>query len=176
MATQPGDDLQWQRLSDFTPGIYDYNPIPNNTAVVPAPLGSADASATSNFIALPDGGLGPLPGLTDWETFGHPLRTYAWEGDLPADGTPLYLTGQLVHVLQGYTEAFVVAERIDGTNSYIQVVSYDIQAATSTDIIPATTTDTPGPPCSARRTRTSPVRPVLPDHHAGQPRDRLAVR
>lgn len=61
--------LTWLDLDDFTPGIFSNSSIafstPPNTQPGPfaAPSGSADASATWQCIALPNGGLGPLPGV-----------------------------------------------------------------------------------------------------------------
>ncbi len=65
----PGQDqkgLQWLEISNFSPGIYSNSSIaaaaaPNVTpGPFTAPTGSADALATWQCIALPDGGLGPL--------------------------------------------------------------------------------------------------------------------
>lgn len=68
---QSGDtkQLQFIDIDDFTPGIYSNSDIsfsaPPNTVPgpLPAPTGSADAAQTFQCIALPGGGLGPLPGV-----------------------------------------------------------------------------------------------------------------
>lgn len=68
---QQGDtkQIQFIDLDDFSAGIYSNSSIshaaaPNiNPGPFVAPSGSADASATWQCIALPGGGLGPLPGV-----------------------------------------------------------------------------------------------------------------
>lgn len=61
--------LQFFRITDFSPGIFDNsviafgNPGVRNPGVLPAPLGAADINNTIGCIALANGGLGPLPAL-----------------------------------------------------------------------------------------------------------------
>ncbi len=66
-------DLQWTELADFTPGIYQnlgrslvgLGDSPNQI-YGPAPIGSATIEDTYGCIALPGGGIGPLPAM-DWQ-------------------------------------------------------------------------------------------------------------
>lgn len=55
------DQLQWITLNDFSPGIR-HKTLKTDFASSPFPLGAADPSNTYRCIALPGGGLGPLPG------------------------------------------------------------------------------------------------------------------
>jgi hypothetical protein len=64
----PKPGLQWHRIEDFTPGIYSQTDIGSTGsssvgAVGNFPPGSADPYATYNCVALPTGGLGPLPAM-----------------------------------------------------------------------------------------------------------------
>lgn len=52
--------LQWLRINDFSPGIRHKTLRVGHTSS-PFPLGAADAAETYRCIALPGGGLGPLP-------------------------------------------------------------------------------------------------------------------
>lgn len=64
MPGNPSDIVQdYIRLKDFTPGIYSASMRSlASTAAVPAPLGAAQTTNTYRCIALPQGGLAPLPG------------------------------------------------------------------------------------------------------------------
>lgn len=69
----PNDQLQWLKLNDFSPGIMQkLNRLSGDT--VSFPVGAADATNTFRCIALPGGGLGPLPaqGATYARTGGNP--------------------------------------------------------------------------------------------------------
>ncbi len=71
----PNDTLQWLRIDDFSPGIMNkLNRLPGDT--IAFPVGAA-SSNTFRCIALPGGGLGPLPKRT-----GNYTRT----GGLPEAG------------------------------------------------------------------------------------------
>ncbi len=61
MPTQLTDNLQWVSLTDFSPGIYTSSLRALGTVAVPAPLGAAQQTNTYRCVALPGGGLGPLP-------------------------------------------------------------------------------------------------------------------
>jgi hypothetical protein len=105
------DDLTWIRLEDFTPGIisnsnYAGGPVPGNK------LGQAQSAV--GCIALPNGGLAPLP------TLGTPIAP----NDVPS-GTTLITTGLFVTgpVYANFADPIVLADSIlysvvgwDGTN------------------------------------------------------------
>lgn len=56
------DQLQWIDINDFTPGIRTKLDYPASPLVAaPARLGEAQATNTFRCIALPNGGLGPMP-------------------------------------------------------------------------------------------------------------------
>lgn len=59
----PPAQLQWLTLNDFSPGIIDKH-LFAAAGGVPAPLGAAQRPDTHRCIALPSGGLGPLPART----------------------------------------------------------------------------------------------------------------
>lgn len=59
----PNDSLQWLKINDFSPGIMQkLNRLSGDTASYP--VGSADKTNTFRCIALPGGGLAPLPKQT----------------------------------------------------------------------------------------------------------------
>ncbi len=65
MPTQRTDNLQWVSLQDFSAGIYNRTEHAlggtNAGVAIPAPLGAAQETNTYRCVALPGGGLGPLP-------------------------------------------------------------------------------------------------------------------
>jgi len=124
--------LQWKRISDFTPGIWDSTGLASQPyraagALANYPEGSADPYATYNCIGRPTGGLAPLPAMTG---------TWNWQADsLPA--TTIYIVGLLVHgqMLNGLTEAFVAIEYDTGSGSTAHVFdsySFNVVVGTNT--------------------------------------------
>lgn len=69
-----GDNLQWITLSDFRAGIMDRT-LFQSSVVAPFPQGSATKENTFRCIALPEGGLGPLPRVTSTFTMTNPDTT-----------------------------------------------------------------------------------------------------
>ena len=59
-----GAAWEWLHLEDFSPGIYDASNISTSKPIVEAPLGAANSAGTWCCMALPGGGLGPLPRMT----------------------------------------------------------------------------------------------------------------
>ena len=138
-ANSPPPDtrnFQFLHLEDFTPGIWDYSSINNSTPVTNAPQGFADQSETYSCIALPNGGLGPLPTITGAATW--PLTN---------NGTgPTYITGLLVHqqLADGTTEAFTVGEYDDGVNHVFGAMSFHVEA-NNYDLITTQSSASSGP-------------------------------
>lgn len=61
MPKQPTNDLTWLDLADFRAGIMSKVQRTGSTAHGPYPVGAAQQTDTFRCIALPGGGLGPLP-------------------------------------------------------------------------------------------------------------------
>jgi hypothetical protein len=59
------DELDYVQINDFRPGIYSKSYKVVGGLAVPAPLGAAQLNGTFSCIALPTGGLAPLPAITD---------------------------------------------------------------------------------------------------------------
>lgn len=106
-GAQPESDYEWLELADFTAGCYDYSAIANSHPNIPAQGHALDASETWGCIGLPEGGLGPLPGVDE---------TYTWPAAHGGGTTVNYITGMLVHDEIGATEAILMVEYDDGTN------------------------------------------------------------
>ena len=115
-GVEPESDFQWLDLEDFSAGIYDYSHVANQSPNVPGPVNAADPNQTFSCIALPKGGLGPLPGLA---------QSYEWPGDYISDADN-YIVGLLVHdeLANGDTEAVAMFQADDGTTQYWQAWSY----------------------------------------------------
>lgn len=126
-GVQPASDLQWLDLSDFTAGIYDYSAVSNVGANVPPPNGAADVVGTFSCIGLPQGGIGPLPGVTG---------TYIWPAN-NSTTTPSFITGALIHdeLGTGDTEGVFICCYDDGTTHSFQGISYILETATATQIV-----------------------------------------
>lgn len=77
--------LKWFSIDDFSPGIVQRKNAYVLTGGVPAPLGAAEAEATYRCVALPGGGLGPLP-----------KRHYDYSHAAIGDATTRYNTGFMV--------------------------------------------------------------------------------
>lgn len=70
MPDDRSKDLKWVEIDDFTPGIITNSQYANQASSGLGPVGPVpgktpgQASAATGCIALPNGGLGPLPGIT----------------------------------------------------------------------------------------------------------------
>ncbi len=121
-GVQPESDLQWLDLADFSAGIYDYTSVSTQAPNVPGPKGAADPYFTHSCIALPGGGLGPLPAVA---------QEYTWT---PTAYPTNYIVGLLVHdeLSNGDTEVFVIQEADNGTTHIWQPFSYIAETTTFT--------------------------------------------
>ncbi len=157
-GSKPETELQWLEFEDFSPGIYDYSHIAKDNPNVPCPPGAADVNETHSCIALPKGGLGPLPAVT---------ATYAWPGDYVA-GPDNYIVGLLVHdeLGDGNTEAVAIFQADDGTDQYWQAWSMELESAVN-NLIVQNIEASPGPglfgspyPVMSRAAATDPTTTV----------------
>lgn len=155
-GVQPETDLQWLDLSDFSAGIYDYTHVAGTSPNVPGPPNAADPRFTWSCIALPKGGLGPLPKMVG-ET--------GWPGDYVA-GPNNYIVGLLVHdeLADGTTEAITMFQADDGTDQYWQAYSVIVENPAAGGLIVQNIIPTPGPgvfgspyPAMTRAAATSPT-------------------
>jgi len=133
-----GRGLTWTTISDFAAGIVDKSQISGISPTLLASEGAA-TTATSGCVALPSGGLGPLPAL---------INTYNFPADV-STGQTWYITGMIVNPQNvNGPEVFLIAERDNGTNHYVRAWSIVIGGATneiknpsgSTPLISAATT------------------------------------
>jgi hypothetical protein len=72
-TAESAQPLQWVNIADFTPGIIQNSDFAYGTTpigAVPAQKPGTAQYATTNCIALPNGGLAPLPGLKESFDFG----------------------------------------------------------------------------------------------------------
>ncbi len=76
-ARKSEEKLQWVSLSNFTPGIWNASGRGLGTTAVPAPLGAAQQTNTYRCVALPGGGLAPLPKMTKTWASTDPASTYS---------------------------------------------------------------------------------------------------
>lgn len=122
-------DYDWLDVTDFTAGVYDYSSIAASSPNVPAPKGAADAGQTWACIALPAGGLGPLPGVAVEHIWTPTHNTGAGEEN--------YITGWLVHdeLADGTTECFVILEYDNGTNRLWEAFSFIAETGVFTPIV-----------------------------------------
>jgi hypothetical protein len=127
-GVQPEQDLQWLDLADFSSGLYDYSSISGSIPNVPAPKAAGDVSITANCIALPSGGLGPLPGVTE---------TYIFPANINTTGGPTFVTGLLIHdeLGTGDTEAVIITCYDDGTTHSFQAISLILETLASNQIV-----------------------------------------
>jgi hypothetical protein len=136
-----GHGFQWIDIADFSPGCVSYTEIAgastNLTDISLQIQGkfAADALQTFSCMALPTGGLGPLPSLTE---------VHDWPGSLHSING--YLVGMLAHgnLNSGDTEVFAAMEQDNGTNHYFEVFSYNAETSTGHSVISSTNTTTPG--------------------------------
>jgi len=124
---QSGGDsrgLSWIDLDDFTPGLYDASYISAAPGAYPgafaAPLGSANASDTWQCIALPQGGLGPLPAVVASYTL-NALRLTAlpsgawWVGGLINSQVP-FQQDELILLLESTSGSELAAYSVQMTH------------------------------------------------------------
>lgn len=97
------DQLQWESLSDFTAGI-QHKTSEQGGASSPARLGAATSEKTYRCIALPGGGLGPLPRQADTIT----------KAGLEADITRVH--GQKYHISGFHTTGPILPVTGDASN------------------------------------------------------------
>ena len=135
-GSKPETDLQWLELEDFTAGIYDYTHVAGTNPNVPCPPGAADPDQTWSCIALPKGGLGPLPAMSG---------TTDWPGDY-ITGPDNFIVGLLVHneLSDGTYEAVAIFQADDGTDQYWQAYSIGLFGG-SNNLITENIIPTPGP-------------------------------
>ncbi len=134
----PAQTDQWLHITDFSAGCINYSETSGQGAhrFDPAPPGAADPAETYSCIALPAGGLGALPEMT---------QTYEWNG-ISVGGQTAYLVGFLVHdeLADGHTEAFVIVEFDDGFTHHYEVDSYIVETNAITQILLDNTPTNPG--------------------------------
>ncbi len=142
----PGDNTQpytWVTVDDFTPGVYDYSRIAGlgtNTQqnIVPAPMGAANSTGTYACCALPKGGLGPLPGIS---------QSFAYSPEFPGGVHYFYITMMTVNpsLNNGDVEVIIGLEGDDGTiHHYTKIYSADLTSSSSNLLRNATDPTTPG--------------------------------
>src|ERR1035437_5408847 len=129
-GVQPESEYKWIELSDLTAGIYNYSAIGGSDPNVPAPIGAAHADHTWACIALPQGGLGPLPKM---------VEDYAWPSSYNTIGIT-YVVGLLVHddLFNGNTEAIIIGEYDNGTNHSWIASSFILETLADTAITSTT--------------------------------------
>lgn len=119
-------------LTDFSPGIYSQGNYA--TSMPPAPLGAAQETNTHRCIALPGGGLGPMPKLTD-------QYTIPW----PGVGTTAHIVGLTDLLLNNNANTVPVTELnqvhvlldVDTTPRRVYWSFYRTDTAAWTSIVPA---------------------------------------
>jgi len=140
-GTVPGGDTtqpyQWMTIEDFTPGVYDYSKVATQTPIVASPQGAANQAGTWACIALPRGGLGPLPGVKN---------AYQYSPAFPGGATTLYVTMMTVNpaLNNGDTEAIIGLEGDDGTHHYTIIYSDDLTTSSANLLRNAIDPTTPG--------------------------------
>lgn len=126
----------WLEIPDFSAGAYNHTEISLDQAnmLLPAGKGAHDPSGTYSCIALPGGGLGPLPGV---------VQTFTWPG---TNETINYLVGFVAHdnLNNGDTEFVVIWEADDGTNHMWDAYSYIVQSGAFASIVSTFTASAAG--------------------------------
>lgn len=129
-GVQDESDYSWIDLADFSSGCYSYSSIANSFPNVPGPPHALDANNTYACIALPNGGLGPLPGAP---------TTYNWTDTHGTGSTINYVTGLLVHdEIPAPIEAISMIEWDDGANHFFIADSFNPTGPTFTRITSTT--------------------------------------
>src|ERR1035437_4625083 len=136
-GVQPESEYKWIELSDFTAGLYNYSAISQSDPNVPAPKGAAHADHTWACIALPQGGLGPMPKM---------VQVYAWPSSYNTIGIT-YVVGLLVHddLVDGHTEAVIIGDYDNGTNHSWIASSFILETLGNTAITSTTNPHVSGP-------------------------------
>ena len=107
---------QWVDITDFTPGIYNNTYISGvDNVIVPAPMGSANVQTTYDCMALPNGGLGPLPRQDRLSNYTKATATLF---------TPLYLVGIINVPTSDGTQILTMVEGQNTTHHIFIVRSY----------------------------------------------------
>lgn len=131
------DNSGWEffHLEDFTPGCYDASNVATDLPVIPAPLGAANATGTFCCMALPGGGLGPLPKM---------VQSYTWSVHFTGV-TVLYIVGlALVPTVGGTAQIVVMLESDTGAKHFYQVYAFDPTTSSLTSILQITATSQAG--------------------------------
>lgn len=131
-AKNPRDNrpLKWTSINDFTPGIISQSNHAFSASTAPVPgtaPGAAQMEGTFNCIALPNGGLGPLPGL---------VKTIASPIAVPIGATSV-VNGCHVHGQIGTSDEVVFGiETLDAaSNRSFSLWSFVDQSNTMTGIL-----------------------------------------
>lgn len=129
-GVQADSEFKWIELSDFTAGLYNYSDIGASDPNIPGPKGAAHPDHTWACIALPQGGLGPLPKM---------VQTYSWPSSSSGSGVT-YVVGLLVHdeLANGNTEAVIIGEYDDGVNHSWIASSFILETLVDTAIVSTT--------------------------------------
>jgi len=101
----------WLFIDDFSAGVYDNTYVSGAHALLPAPIGAADADGTFCCAALKDGGLGPLPAKT---------TDFGYSPGFPGAVNEFFVTGFIMNpgLDQNTPEAIILLEGDDGTTHY----------------------------------------------------------
>jgi hypothetical protein len=142
---QPDPGLTWFTVDDFRPGIYSQSNFAFGSAdnLSPVPViglgqnaAAAQAEGTYACLALPSGGLGPLPGIKD---------TYTAPAGAVSNGVTNWLTGMTTYgrMSGGSDEIVYGIENVTANQRTQYVIVLDPQTGYNTAIItkgPATST------------------------------------
>jgi hypothetical protein len=106
----------WLFIDDFSPGIYDNTFIAGEDPQLPAPIGAAEVETTWCCASLAQGGLGPLPSLS---------QTFTYTEGFPGALSEWFITGFIMNPglnVDG-PEAIIILEGDDGTTHYVLAYS-----------------------------------------------------
>lgn len=126
---------QWVSLSDFTAGIYNNSYIAGSDAIVPVQKPAADARYTVGCMALPNGGLGPLPKVTTAYEYPTKSATPATQYLVGFINTPLANT---------HADEFLTVVEGEGTRHLLQVRSFYPDDGAWNHVYTVTSTPTSG--------------------------------
>lgn len=127
----------WIFIDDFSAGVYDNTYISDAQAVLSAPIGAANAESTYCCAALKDGGLGPLPNLT---------QRFQYTPGFPGAVNKFFITGFIMNpgLNLANPEAIILLEGDDGANHYSLGWSTLPKGGTSNIILNSVSGTTPG--------------------------------
>ncbi len=143
MSQTFSDPLTWFTISDFSPGIvqnsnfaFGANPVNPVPFKAQAGQSAAQLETTTNCIALPTGGLGPLPGISDYVVD-------------PNSISPAYVNGSIAYgpigttprIPSGGDELLISYEKLSGTSRSWTLNAYQTAPARGFVIISASNTD-----------------------------------